>query len=147
MLQLFERVLKSLSAHPDNEAIVRRHLRRIVVVCLRSAMENTNGWPESYCMLVRYVFRSISAGKFEDSYRALLPLIPTVLNGLYRVVSSTLSDSMLRRTAIELCLTIPARLSSLLPHMNLLLRIIIPALDSKSGDLVNLGYVLWRFGP
>jgi transformation/transcription domain-associated protein len=147
MLQLFERVLKSLSAHPDNEAIVRRHLRRIVVVCLRSAMENTNGWPESYCMLVRYVFRSISAGKFEDSYRALLPLIPTVLNGLYRVVSSTLTDSMLRRTAIELCLTIPARLSSLLPHMNLLLRIIIPALDSKSGDLVNLGYVLWRFGP
>jgi transformation/transcription domain-associated protein len=140
MLQLFERVLKSLSVYPENEAVVRRQLRRIVVVCLRSSMENIGNWPESYCMLLRYVFRSISAGKFEDSYRELLPLIPTVLNGLYRVVCSA-EDSVLRSTAIELCLTIPARLSSLLPHMNLLLRVIIPALDSSSGDLVNLGYV------
>lgn len=138
LLQLFERVLKSLSVHPDNETVVRRHLRRIVVVCLRSSMENTGCWPESYCMLVRYVFRSISAGKFEDSYRTLLPLISSVLNGLYRVVCSS-ENSVLRSTAIELCLTIPARLSSLLPHMNLLLRIIIPALDSNIGDLVNLG--------
>jgi transformation/transcription domain-associated protein len=42
---------------------------------------------------------------------------------------------------IELVLTIPARLSSLLPHMNLLLRVIVLALKSNSDDLVNLGYV------
>jgi len=142
-LQLFERILKSLSVFPDNEAVVRKHLRRIVVVCLRTSMEHVDSWPESYCMLLRYVFRSISAGKFEESYKELLPLIPTVLNGLYRVVNSS-EDSVLRCTAIELCLTIPARLSSLLPHMNLLLRIIIPALDSNVGDLVNLGYVACR---
>ena len=70
-------------------------------------------------MLLRYIFRSISAGTFEVE---LLPLIPTVLNGLYRIICSC-EDSVLRNTAIELCLTIPARLSSLLPHMNLLLRI------------------------
>lgn len=145
MLQLFERVLKSLSVYPENEAMVRRHLRRIVVVCLRSSMENIDNWPEIYCMLLRYVFRSISAGKFEDSYRELLPLIPSVLNGLYCVICSVEDDTALRSTAIELCLTIPARLSSLLPHMNLLLRVIIPALDSTSGDLVNLGYVAARF--
>ena len=138
LLQLFERVLKSLSVFADNEATVRRHLRRIVVDCLRSSMEETNMWPDNYCMLLRYVFRSISAGKFEDSYKELLPIIPTVLNGLYRVISTS-KDEVLRHTAVELCLTIPARLSSLLPHMNLLLRVIIPALDSGSGDLVNLG--------
>ena len=140
LVQLFERVLKSLAVYPGNEAIVRKHLRFIVTSCLRSSFENTSEWPESYPMLLRYVFRSISAGKFEDSYRELLPLIPTVLNGLCRVVIST-EDSILRNTAIELCLTIPARLSSLLPHMNLLLRIIIPALDSNSNELINLGYV------
>ncbi len=140
LVQLFERVLKSLAVYPGNEAIVRKHLRFIVTSCLRSSFENTSEWPESYPMLLRYVFRSISAGKFEDSYRELLPLIPTVLNGLCRVVIST-DDSILRNTAIELCLTIPARLSSLLPHMNLLLRIIIPALDSNSNELINLGYV------
>ena len=144
LLHLFERVLKSLAAHPDNEAAVRKHLRRIVVVCLRSSMENTDSWPDAYCMLLRYVFRSISAGKFEESYRELLPLIPAVLNGLYKVITACV-DPVIRHTAIELCLTIPARLSSLLPHMNLLLRAIIPALDSGSGDLVNLGYVLQVF--
>lgn len=139
LLQLFERVLKSLSAFPENEAgVVRRKLRKIVVVCLRSSMENTYSWPDNYCMLLRYLFRSISAGKFEESYKELLPLIPTVLNGLYRVICAS-EDDVLRHTAIELCLTIPARLSSLLPHMNLLLRVIIPALESSTGDLVNLG--------
>jgi transformation/transcription domain-associated protein len=141
ILHLFERVLKSFSSYPENEVVVRRHLRRIVVLCFQSAMENTEDWPENYCMLLRYIFRSISAGKFEESYKELLPLIPSVLNGLYRVLVSTSyeDNKSLRYTAIELCLTIPARLSSLLPHISLLLRIIIPALDSNSGDLINLG--------
>lgn len=138
LLHLFERVLKSLVVYPENESLVRRHLRRIVVACLRSSMENTDRWPDSYCMLLRYVFRSISAGKFEESYKELLPLIPTVLNGLYKAICST-EESPVRHTAIELCLTIPARLSSLLPHMNLLLRVIVLALISDVGDLVNLG--------
>ena len=137
-LQLFERVLKSLTVYPDNEAALRPHLRRIVSTCLRSSMENAKQWPDSYCMLLRYVFRSISAGKFEESYKELLPLIPASLNGLYRVIIAT-NSSLIKNTIIELCLTIPARLSSLLPHMNLLLRVIVQALSSNSGDLVNLG--------
>jgi transformation/transcription domain-associated protein len=137
-LQLFERILKSLSVYPDNESALRPHLRRIVAKCLRSSMENTEKLPDNFCMLLRYIFRSISAGKFEESYKELLPLIPTALNGLFRVITAT-SSSLIRNTLVELCLTIPARLSSLLPHMNLLLRVIVQALASESGDLVNLG--------
>jgi transformation/transcription domain-associated protein len=139
-LQLFERVLKSLSSFPDNERALRPHLKRIVTICLRSSMEKSEFKTDNYCMLLRYIFRSISAGKFEESYRELLPLIPTVLNGLFRVLLAT-DDAILRHTIVELLLTIPARLSSLLPHMNLLLMVIIRALESSSGDLVNLGYV------
>lgn len=152
ILQLFERVLKSLAAFPENEFVVRKYLRRMVAKCFRSAMEHVDEWPDANCLLLRYIFRSISAGKFEESYRELLPLIPAVLNGLYRVLTSlsssssqgeggydSSSSSVIAHTAIELCLTIPARLSSLLPHLNLLLRVIVPALDSDSGDLVNLG--------
>ena len=137
-LQLFERVLKSLTAYPANEDALRPHLRRIVSTCLRSSLEDADQWPDNYCMLLRYVFRSVSAGKFEESYKELLPLIPAALNGLYRVIIAT-NCRLIRNTIIELCLTIPARLSSLLPHMNLLLRIIVKALASNSGDLVNLG--------
>ena len=139
-LQLFERILKSLSSYPENERALRPHLKKIVSLCLRSSLEKVDVKADNYCMLLRYVFRSISAGKFEESYRELLPLIPAVLNGLFRVLSST-NDTTLRHTLIELVLTIPARLSSLLPHMNLLLRVIVLALKSNSDDLVNLGYV------
>ena len=141
-LQLFERILKSLSSYPENERALRPHLKKIVSTCLRSSLEKTEVKADNYCMLLRYVFRSISAGKFEDSYRELLPLIPAVLNGLFRVLCST-DDTTLCHTLIELVLTIPARLSSLLPHMNLLLRVIVLALESNSDDLVNLGYVLY----
>ncbi len=139
-LQLYERILKSLSSYPENERALRPHLKKIVSNCLRSSLEKTDVKADNYCMLLRYVFRSISAGKFEESYRELLPLIPSVLNGLFRVLSST-EDTTLRHTLIELVLTIPARLSSLLPHMNLLLLVIVLALKSNSDDLVNLGYV------
>jgi hypothetical protein len=137
-LQLFERVLKSLSTFPENERALRPHLKVIVSTCLQTCMEQTDFVVDNHCMLLRYVFRSISAGKFEESYKELLPLIPTVLNGLFRVYRAT-DDQYLRHTIIELLLTIPARLSSLLPHMNLLLRVIIAALEAESGDLVNLG--------
>lgn len=137
-LQLYERVLKSLTVYPDNEGALRPYLRRIVSTCLRSSLEDADQWPDNYCMLLRYVFRAVSAGKFEESYKELLPLIPAALNGLYRVIIAT-TCRLIQNTMIELCLTIPARLSSLLPHMNLLLRIIVKALSSNSGDLVNLG--------
>jgi transformation/transcription domain-associated protein len=138
LLQLFERVLKSLSTYSENESVLRKHLRFLVSTCLKLTMEKPGDEPDNYFMLLWYLFRSISAGKFEESYKELLPLIPTVLNGLYRTISICKS-SALRSTAIELCLTIPARLSSLLPHMNLLIRVIIPALDSDVGELINLG--------
>ena len=148
LLELFERVLKSLAPFPENEAVLRPYLQQIVATCLRYSMEGSGDWPDKYCVLLRYIFRSISAGKFEQSYKELLPLIPAILNGLYRIFCST-EDTYLRDSIVELCLTVPARLSSLLPHLPLLLRVIIPALQSSKGELVNLGYVpgrgCWRF--
>lgn len=139
ILELFERVLKSLGSHPDNETALRPHLRILVSSSLRTSMEVfCRNWPDNYCILLRCIFRSISGGKFEESYKELLPLIPTTLNGLYTIYQLT-DETSLRHTIIELCLTIPARLSSLLPHMSLLLQMIIPSLQSENGDLVNLG--------
>jgi transformation/transcription domain-associated protein len=137
-LELFERVIKSLSAFPENEKSIRPYLQKIIASSLRLSMEKGKDWPDNYCLLLRSLFRSISAGKFEDSYKEVLPMIPTILNGLYRIFQAT-EDESLQCIVIELCLTIPARLSSLLPHMPLLLRMIIPALKSSKEDLVNLG--------
>lgn len=100
LLQLFERILKSLSSYPDNEVVIRKHLRFLVGTCLKLTMEKSGDEPDKYCMLLRYLFRLISAGKFEESYKELLPLIPAVLNGLYRIICSN-EASALRNTAIE----------------------------------------------
>ena len=142
-LQLLERLLKSLMTYSGNEIVLRRHLRPLVTKCMQKLSENTDHWPDNYCMLLRHTFRAISQGKFQESYKELLPLLPTVLNGLYRIICSTNGSSgrgvILSNTAVELCLTIPARLSSLLPHLGLLLRIIVHALMSELGELVHLG--------
>jgi transformation/transcription domain-associated protein len=138
ILELFERVMKSLSSFPENEEALRPHLQTIVSSSLQLSMEKRVGWPDRLCTLLRFVFRSVSAGKFEESYREILPMIPTILNGLFRIFQAT-EDDALHHVFIELCLTIPARLSSLLPHIPLLMRIIVHSLESRKGELVNLG--------
>jgi transformation/transcription domain-associated protein len=138
-MTLFSMIFSSLSVSPKNEKVLRPHLQQLIAVCLRRAMgSDMKFWPGNHFTILRQLFRAIAGGKFEESYKEILPLLPTLLNGLYRVYCNTDHDT-LKKVIIELCLTIPARLSSLLPHLSLLLRIIVPALQTNDGDLINLG--------
>lgn len=139
-MKLFGLIFNSLSTCPKNERVLRPYLQCLIAVCLRRAVgSDVKYWPGNHLTVLRKLFRAIAGGKFEESYKVILPLLPTLLNGLYRLYSHT-EHEVLKKVIIELCLTIPARLSSLLPHLSLLLRIIIPALQTGDGDLVNLGY-------
>jgi transformation/transcription domain-associated protein len=138
-MKLFSAVISSLSSFPKNEQVLRPYLQELISICLRRAMgSETKYWPGNHLSLLQQIFRAVAAGKFEESYKEILPLLPTLLNGLYRIFCST-DHRLLKQTIIGLCLTVPARLSSLLPHLSLLLRIIVPALQSEDGDLINLG--------
>ena len=88
-------------------------------------------------ILIAYPSHNYSHHHRLRSYKELLPLVPTLLNDFYRVYNSTCSPP-LRHAIIEVCLTIPSRLSLLLPQLPLLLKIIIPALNSSVGVLTNL---------
>ena len=101
LLRLFKVVFSSIGLFPANEAVLRPHLQTLVVSCLRSATQTSS--PGNFYYLLRALFRSISGGKFEHSYKELLPLLPTVLNGLHRVHAAT-EDSNMRDTIVELCL-------------------------------------------
>jgi len=201
-LRFFKVVFSSVGVFPENEAILRPHLKPLVkgiLGCAGARHENicvsavggnfanglSTGKPNHYYQLIRALFRSISGGKFESSYKELVPLLPGVLNGLYRLYNdegeraSSTSSSMssaseyeewvsfessqssnetfsnfnahdlsggskppptpTQNKLIELTLTIPARLSTLLPHLPLLLKMVTAALRSTDGDLVNLG--------
>ena len=138
-MKLFGRILTSLTSHPKNEKVLRPYVQEIIAICLRRALgSEIVHWPGNHFTLLRQLFRGITGGKFEESYKEVLPLLPTLLNGLYRVYCNT-NHEILKKVIIEICLTIPARLSSLLPHLSLLLHIIVPALKTNDGDLINLG--------
>ena len=138
-MKLFSRILTSLTSNPKNEKVLRPYVQEIIAICLRRALgSEIVHWPGNHFTLLRQLFRGITGGKFEESYKEVLPLLPTLLNGLYRVYCNT-NHEILKKVIIEICLTIPARLSSLLPHLSLLLHIIVPALKTNDGDLINLG--------
>jgi len=138
-MSLFSLVFKSVSVHPKNERVLRPYIQTIISICFRRAVDcDTINWPDNHLTLIRKLFRTITNGKNEDSYKEIVPLLATLLNGLYRLFCRS-QDTLLRKIVIELCITVPARLSSLLPHLSLLLRVIIPALQSGEGELINAG--------
>ena len=109
-LRLFKVVFSSVGVFPENEAILRPHLKLLVKGILGFAgakVENVAGKPNEpesglsrfeanmssskpnyHYQLIRALFRSISGGKFESSYKELVPLLPGVLNGLYRLYNA-----------------------------------------------------------
>ena len=105
-LQLFEAIFNSTSKFTKNEAVLRPHLQLLIASCLRRATANdVDTWPSNCIQLLRSLFRSIAGGKFEESYKEILPLLPILLNGLYRIYSVTFDDT-LRNPIIEFCLTV-----------------------------------------
>ena len=82
-----------------------------------------------FFFLFESLFRSIGGGKFEKLYKELLNVLPGLLNGLV-TLQSTCQRPILQKLLIELCLTVPARLPSLLKHLGLLMKPVILALES-----------------
>ena len=139
MQRIFEIFFNSLSVHAKNEVELRPHLQMLIASCLRqTANSDMTRCPGTSLEILRKLFRAIAGGKFEESYKEILPLLSPLLNGLFHIFCRA-KDEVLRKVIIEICLTIPARLVSLLPHLSLLIRIIIPALNTDDSDLVNLG--------
>ncbi len=134
LLRLFKVVFGSVALFQDNETVLRPHLRTLILSCLRYITRVSN--PIHYLNLLRTLFRSISGGKFEHSYKEILPLLPLLLTELSELQKRS-TDPVIRNLLIELCLTAPARLASLLPYLPLMMRLIVQALTCQS-DLEGL---------
>ena len=86
--------------------------------------------PTSYFTLLRALFKSIGGGKFEQLYKEFLPLLPALLPALIRSHDVAAQQST-KELLLELCLTLPARLSALLPHLHMLMQPVLHALRSS----------------
>jgi transformation/transcription domain-associated protein len=127
LLRLFKLVFGSITLFPENEPVLRPHLAAIVVSAMRFASNVPQ--PLYFFSLLRALFKSIGGGKFEHLYKEFLPLLPSLLHGLIRAHASARQPPV-RELLLELCLTLPARLSALLPYLHLLVRPLLFSLRS-----------------
>ncbi|XP_070134948.1 transcription-associated protein 1 isoform X3 [Drosophila bipectinata] len=135
-LRLFKLVFGSVSLFPvENEQMLRPHLHKIVTRSMELALISDE--PYNYFLLLRALFRSIGGGSHDLLYQEFLPLLPNLLEGLNRLQSGFHKQHM-RDLFVELCLTVPVRLSSLLPYLPMLMDPLVSALNG-SPTLISQG--------
>ncbi|KAI6035416.1 hypothetical protein F5J12DRAFT_25544 [Pisolithus orientalis] len=136
-IRLFKMAFSAVTAFPiSNEPILASHLAKLIMDCFPLAAKATK--PTNYYHLLRGLFRAIGGGggRFELLYKEVLPLLPEMLESLNRQLFA--SDGISREMIVELCLTVPLRLTHLLPHLSYLMHPLALALRG-SPELASQG--------
>ncbi|KFH46680.1 Transcription-associated protein-like protein [Hapsidospora chrysogenum ATCC 11550] len=136
LLRLFKLAFMAVTLFAgQNEQVLLPHVVNIVTKSIELSTKAEE--PMNYFLLLRSLFRSIGGGKFEQLYKQILPLLEMLLDVLNNLLMAARKPSE-RDLYVELCLTVPARLSHLLPHLSFLMRPLVVALRAGS-DLVGQG--------
>lgn len=136
LLRLFKLSFMAVTLFAQqNESVLLPHIKDIVLKSLQLA--TTAEEPMNYFYLLRSLFRSIGGGRFDMLYKDLLPLLEVLLENLNTQLSSARTSAE-RDLFVELCLTVPARLSNLLPHLSYLMKPLVAALRAGQ-ELVSKG--------
>ncbi|KAK9475364.1 uncharacterized protein V1510DRAFT_427714 [Dipodascopsis tothii] len=118
-----------------NEEVFLPHLKDLILRSMSLATKAED--PLNYYILLRTLFRSIGGGRFEQLYKEVLPLLQVLLESLNKLLM-TARKPQERDLYVELCLTVPVRLSVLVPHLNYLMRPLVISLTG-SQELVSQG--------
>ncbi|KAK6079371.1 histone acetylase complex subunit (FAT domain-containing protein) [Seiridium cupressi] len=136
LLRLFKLAFMAVTLFADqNERVLLPHVVDIVTKSIELSTKAEE--PLNYFLLLRSLFRSIGGGKFEHLYKQILPLLEMLLDVLNTLLMAARKPTE-RDLYVELCLTVPARLSNLLPHLSFLMRPLVVALRAGT-DLVGQG--------
>lgn len=136
LLRLFKLAFMAVTLFAGhNEQVLLPHVVNIVTKSIELSTKAEE--PMNYFLLLRSLFRSIGGGKFEQLYKQILPLLEMLLDVLNNLLMAARKPSE-RDLYVELCLTVPARLSHLLPHLSFLMRPLVVALRAGT-DLVGQG--------
>jgi len=136
LLRLFKLSFMAVTLFSQaNEQVLLPHVTKLVTKSIQ--LSTTAEEPMNYFYLLRSLFRSIGGGRFELLYKEILPLLEMLLEVLNNLLLAARKPQE-RHLYVELCLTVPARLSNLLPHLSYLMRPLVVALRADS-DLVGQG--------
>ncbi len=136
-IRMFKMTFQAVTTHPQlNESILASHLGKLIMDCFPLAAKSSK--PTNYFHLLRGLFRAIGGGggRFELLYKEVLPLLPEMLDCLNRQLQS--SEGLSRDMIVELCLTVPLRLTHLLPYLSYLMQPLVLALRGTP-ELVSQG--------
>ncbi|KAF7789373.1 hypothetical protein EIP86_000317 [Pleurotus ostreatoroseus] len=136
-IKCFKLVFGAVGLFPSvNEQILAAHLGKLIMDCFPLAAKATT--PTHYFHLLRALFRAIGGGggRFELLYKEVLPLLPEMLECLSRQLRA--SEGPTQDLVVELCLTVPLRLTHLLPHLVYLMQPLALALRGNP-ELVSQG--------
>ncbi|WKX92957.1 hypothetical protein Q1695_010745 [Nippostrongylus brasiliensis] len=123
------------SASPDGEIMLKPYLPELIRKSMEYALSARD--PINYFMLLRALFRSIGGGLHDILYSQFLPLLPDLML-FFNKLQWCDHRQMMRELFVELCLTVPVRLSTLLPHLPLLMEPLVCALNGGP-NLVQQG--------
>jgi transformation/transcription domain-associated protein len=113
----------------EHEAMLIPYLHQIVSDSIQLALRSRD--PQHYFALLHALFRSIGTGSHDQLYQQFLPLLPSILQQLNRFQNGSYRQPI-HDLYVELCLTVPVRLSSLLPYLPLLMDPLVCALHGPS---------------
>ncbi|KAJ2851213.1 transcription-associated protein 1, partial [Coemansia erecta] len=137
MLHLFKIAFLALAFFPEaNELVLQPYIQPIINAALATS-KNTK-CPKNYFVLLRALFRSIGGGRYESLYKEVIPLLQNLLDTLNAALGFAKQASPIQELFVEICLTVPVRLSVLLPYLSLLMKPLVFALESGP-ELVNQG--------
>lgn len=136
LIKLFKLCFMAVNLYPQtNEAILLPHLSGLIISCLE--LTTTAKDPIVYFHVLKALFRSIGGQKFEKLHQEVIPLLQLLLASLNNLLTTARMPAE-RDIYVELCLTVPVRLTILVPHLSYLMRPLVIALNGGS-DLVGQG--------
>ena len=135
-LRLFKMSFLAINSHiTTNEVVLVPHLQKLIMDSFTYAAKAAD--PSIYYQILRALFRSIGGGRFEALYKEVLPILQEMLDTLAHLLQHATSDTD-KDLFVELTLTVPVRLTNLLPHLSYLMEPLVHALQAGQ-DLISQG--------
>ncbi|CCF58558.1 hypothetical protein KAFR_0E04070 [Kazachstania africana CBS 2517] len=136
LIRLFKLSFMSVNLFPTtNELVLLPHLNDLILDSLKYSA--TTEEPLVYFYLVRTLFRSIGGGRFENLYRSIKPILQVLLQSLNEMILTARLPHE-REIYVELCITVPVRLSVLAPYLPYLMKPLVYALQGYP-ELISQG--------
>ncbi|KAH8584499.1 Tra1p-like C-terminal FAT domain plus phoshoinositide 3-kinase domain very large [Cryptosporidium sp. chipmunk genotype I] len=133
--RLLKQLFRYIGQNPQHETIIIPYVVDLCTLCTSMASKYQNNI--FFLSILRSLFRSITpGGKASGIYKEFLVILPWFLDTTIKMQKET--KSPYREIWLEISLTVPARLKSLLPYMGQLISPMLNALESNDPELVLL---------